>query len=256
MIGPCYARFLCQSLHRGEEFVLQIDSHMRFRPNWDVYIIGQLKKCSDSNSRVVLSAYPPNYDASRTLGRNSETRPTYLVPWKFDNDNMLRQKGKILIGSNMSQCRKCLLFAAGFNFSYSAIINDCPYEKLHGLFFGEEISMAVRLFTHGYDIFSPEETVCYHQWSRNPLRTRDHITAIMREASLKAVRRQLKGCGSGLGERRSAQEFSRLLGVNFETCQLMSHEDVRHENLLQDAFADHLEFNELGDLMKRIGGFL
>ena len=32
--GPCYARYLAQSLHRGEEYFLQIDSHMRFRRNW------------------------------------------------------------------------------------------------------------------------------------------------------------------------------------------------------------------------------
>jgi len=33
-LGPCWARHLAQSLHNGEDYVLQIDSHMRFRPNW------------------------------------------------------------------------------------------------------------------------------------------------------------------------------------------------------------------------------
>lgn len=32
--GPCYARYLAQSLYRGEDYFLQIDSHMRFRKKW------------------------------------------------------------------------------------------------------------------------------------------------------------------------------------------------------------------------------
>jgi hypothetical protein len=32
--GPCWARHWAMQLHRRETFYLQIDSHMRFRPNW------------------------------------------------------------------------------------------------------------------------------------------------------------------------------------------------------------------------------
>ena len=32
--GPCFARHLAQSLWENEPYYLQIDSHMRFRPNW------------------------------------------------------------------------------------------------------------------------------------------------------------------------------------------------------------------------------
>jgi hypothetical protein len=35
------------------------------------------------------------------------------------------------------------------------------------LFFGEEISMAARLYTHGVDCYTPPEVVCYHLWSRS-----------------------------------------------------------------------------------------
>ena len=69
-IGPCYARYLAQTLHRGEEFVLQIDSHMRFRPSWDKYLIRQLKKCPEP-VRAVLTSYPPNYDAPHGPGQNA-----------------------------------------------------------------------------------------------------------------------------------------------------------------------------------------
>ena len=174
--GPCYARHLAQSLHRGEDYVLQIDSHMRFRPNWDAYLIHQLNQCHDP-SMSVLTTYPPNYDPPHGPGPHAEARGTIIVPWKFDSkDGMLRQKSRLMNPQSSSRQDNnnipCLLFAGGFNFFQSSkLLELCPYDgKLHGLFFGEEISMAVRLFTHGTDLYAPPETVCYHMWKRNPLR--------------------------------------------------------------------------------------
>jgi hypothetical protein len=37
--GPSYARHLCESLFNGEEFILQLDSHMRFGVHWDSYLL-------------------------------------------------------------------------------------------------------------------------------------------------------------------------------------------------------------------------
>jgi hypothetical protein len=41
----------------------QIDSHMRFRPNWDVYLIACLNACP-AKTKPVLTAYPPGYTLS------------------------------------------------------------------------------------------------------------------------------------------------------------------------------------------------
>ena len=150
---------------------------MRFRANWDVYLLAQLAKCPNKS---VLTAYPPAYvlDADGEAECvNNETRGTILVPWKF-SDGMLRQKGRLLSSSSSKSQPEledgindnvpCPLYAAGFNFSSSSVIKDCPYDAtLHHLFFGEEMSMAVRLFTHGYDFFAPPQSVCYHKWTRD-----------------------------------------------------------------------------------------
>jgi Glycosyltransferase (GlcNAc) len=42
--GPVWARGVAFSLWRGEHYLLQIDSHMRFRHGWDRYLICQLEK--------------------------------------------------------------------------------------------------------------------------------------------------------------------------------------------------------------------
>ena len=62
----------------------------------------------------------------------------------------------------------CRLFAAGFNFGLTAVWETSPYDgRLHHLFFGEELIMVLRLYTHGVDLFAPPATVCYHLWSRS-----------------------------------------------------------------------------------------
>jgi [Skp1-protein]-hydroxyproline N-acetylglucosaminyltransferase len=50
----------------------------------------------------------------------------------------------------------CRLYAAGFNLGPARMLMDCPYtydSQLHYLFFGEELSMAVRLYMAGYDMY-------------------------------------------------------------------------------------------------------
>ena len=203
------------------------------------------------------------------------------MPWKFENDGMLRQKGRLLqfgyriddsdtgTNDNISS----LLFAGGFNFFHSSLLDVCPYDhKLHGLFFGEEISMAVRLFTHGYDLYSPPETVCYHQWKRNPLRDRDTsrmsedeqiLFESKRHASKTVVKMQLQGLGRGLGAIRSAAEFSAHLGVDFKECRLSK--GCEDGNLPSDAFVssfltgtekESFNCNEMSNIKALVGQFI
>ena len=228
--GPCYARYLAQSLHRNEEYILQIDSHMRFRPKWDEYLIQQLHRC-EHPERSVLTTYPPGYSLPNFIPL--ETRATILVPWKFDKDKMLRQKGRLLrnsVGGNEKDinCKniRCLLFAGGFNFSSSLVMKICPYDgTLHHLFFGEEISMAIRLYTSGIDLFTPPTTVCYHLWSRSHRTTfqtdfgvsahiSDHATKDDKSSSIDTIRRLC--LGEGLRSVRSIDKFWKELGVDFD----------------------------------------
>jgi hypothetical protein len=86
--GPCWARSRAQGLYDGEDYVLQIDSHMRFRPHWDAYLIETLHSCP--SDKPVLTAYPVGYDLPERVP--DECRPTHLCPVKFgEDDGLLRQ---------------------------------------------------------------------------------------------------------------------------------------------------------------------
>ena len=237
-VGPCYARALCQSLHRGEEYILQTDSHMRYRQNWDEYLIHQLTDIqkTNNNPKVVLTAYPIGYHLPNRIP--NETRGTLLVPWKFDSDGWLRQRGRLLRNVKPKEVVPCLLYAAGFNFAPSSVMYDVPYnQSLHHLFFGEELDMAVRLYTHGYDLYAPSESVCYHLWSRShrpvqhqqrhPSRSESEKVEKRKKQSMGFVQNLLAGHESvvgshyGLGTHRTASAFAKALRVNFGSKSLL-----------------------------------
>jgi hypothetical protein len=115
-----------------------------------------------------------------------------------------------------------------------------PYSpRLPELFFGEEMMMAVRLFTHGWDVYAPPEALVFHQWSRahrpffREIRQPDQEA---RAASERQVRSFLcterkegeEECGFcdapaaesygeeyALGKVRTVREFAELCSLNF-----------------------------------------
>ena len=56
-------------------------------------------------------------------------------------------------------------WAAGISFSRGHFVARVPYDCcLPMMFQGEEISMAARAWSHGYDFYSPVESVVFHPY--------------------------------------------------------------------------------------------
>jgi len=269
--GPCWARSLARSLWSGESFYLQVDAHMRFRRCWDTYLLELHDMCttllangdSDIETEAVISTYPPGYDPDGDPP--TDIRPTLLVPSHFDDDGILRQKARQLrfIGG---QPLRHQLWAAGFSFSRSRVmVQDVPYDPmLQDLFFGEEISMAARLFTRGVACFAPPQTVVYHLWSRahRPSERHDPDKPGRVSRKLKSQRRVKALLGmspeertpSGycesmpmfeLGSARSIHEFEKELKVNFSSQTIFDGADCC--GLSPEVFAD-----DVGDVLQAI----
>lgn len=144
--GPCFARHLAQKLWQGEEYFLQIDSHMRFRSHWDDYLIDLLEdvRIRENCSKPILTTYPMGYQLPNIIP--ADVRPTVLVPNKFGEDGMLRQSAKVVdVQGKPVSYFKSSLWASGFSFSDSRVLQDVEYSPhLPQLFFGEEALMAAR----------------------------------------------------------------------------------------------------------------
>ncbi|CAH0475926.1 unnamed protein product [Peronospora belbahrii] len=225
--GPCVARAQAQKLWQGEEFYLQIDSHMRFRPGWDCFLINELEKCF--MAKPILTTYPLGYTLPNEI--STDSRPTLLCASSFDKLGMLRQTSKLLAKA-LTEPLPSLFWAAGFAFSSSKVIAEVPYDdELRFLFFGEESSMAARLWTSGWNFFAPSETVAYHLWTRSyrpvfqELETEE--TQRCRNASIQCVKRLLRFNKNSeneegqskhtLGSERSFDSYQKHIGVDFAT---------------------------------------
>jgi hypothetical protein len=216
--GVCWARAKAQALWDGEAYTLQIDSHMRFVQGWDSLLLRMLQQCP--SPKPVLSAYPPPYTPPNTLHAGE---PTALGISHFNDQGSLS-----LVSSHSLRFHATpqlgIVMAAGFWFADSRLIQDVPYDP-HLYFHGEETNLSVRAWTHGWDIYHPNQIVCYHEYTRSgkPRHWEDHPDWWQQDQLAHQRLRQLLGIepdnGSleryGLGRDRSLQAYETFSGVNF-----------------------------------------
>ncbi|MGE3714633.1 MAG: GlcNAc-transferase family protein, partial [Alphaproteobacteria bacterium] len=224
--GVCWARYELQKLYKGEDFSLQIDSHMRFEQDWDETLVQLWDDCK--NDHAILTCYPPGYTPPDTLYRDFIHG---MGAQRFDDNGILLMKGrpaykmdklpeKPMPGAFASGC---MLFGPG------RMVKEVPYDP-HLYFFGEEITLAVRLWTHGFDLFHPNKPVVYHNWKRDkrPTHFSDHENWPQINKRSFARVRHLLGMETssdaevikdirkyGLGKKRSLKEYEEFSGVDF-----------------------------------------
>ena len=157
--GACWARHQAQQLYRGEDFLLQIDSHMRAVQNWDDDLVKTWEACLDP--KAVLSVYPNGFQLPCSLQLN--TLPV-MAAHRFDDFGILKFQGISRYQLPEQQPATPLpnaFMAGGFLFGPGCIVPDVPYDpSLY--FYGEEVSMSARLWTHGFNLYSPHRLLLFH----------------------------------------------------------------------------------------------
>src|SRR5260221_9124411 len=71
--GVCWARHQAEQFFAGEDYVLQVNSHTRFVPNWDDLMCEELARCDAS--KAALTCNPPAYRPPASL----EAHPRPIV---------------------------------------------------------------------------------------------------------------------------------------------------------------------------------
>lgn len=223
--GVCWARAELMRLHDGEDYFLQLDSHHRFADGWDVRMIDQMR-LADS-AKPVLTTYGTPYDPNAPLDRSS-------VPMQMDFDTFTSDGIPVFRPAPLEgwpsrdRPARARFVSAHFLFAAGAFAQEVPYDPSI-YFVGEEITLAVRAFTHGYDLFHPAEALVWHEYTRE-YRPHKHWTdhtgengvAIAwhrrEQVSVAAVHAVLGGARVGplgLGSARTLAEYERYAGLNF-----------------------------------------
>jgi len=164
-LGPYMARYLGAKFYRGEQYYLQIDSHSEFVHAWDEKLIKMVEDAPAE--KPVISTYPPDSTQNwkDTIGfRMCDSEfAAAQIEWQI-----IRLGSSIAFDREIPAVAKYAPFvAAGFFFSPASFLHEVPFDPfLPWIFMGEEISMSARLWTSGYDIFSPTVNVLNHYYVR------------------------------------------------------------------------------------------
>lgn len=233
--GTCWARHMIQHLYCEEEYTLAIDSHMRFVPSWDTKCINMIKQLQEKgHTKPLLTAYTTSFNPDNDpVGREKE-------PWKMVFDRFIPEGAIFFLptsmtGDELNEPIPSRFYSAHFCFTLGEMCHEVPHDPNY-YFHGEEISIAVRAFTHGYDLFHPNEIICYHEYTRKgrPHHWDDCNRADGRRLDWWEVNElchkrnrilfgmdgedsnQINFGEFGFGSVRTVQEYEKYAGINFK----------------------------------------
>ena len=242
--GVCWARHNTQKLYNDETYTLQIDSHHRFIKNWDTELITMYKNLQeDGYAKPILTTYAAVYDPKDPKIYLTND-PTIMKPERFASDGSIPCRVENI--PNYKDLTKPLrgIFVSG-HFFFTAGIFCKEYEYDPELYFtGEEMSLSIRSFTMGYDIFVPHKLIMWHHYTRDYRKTHweDHSTENKNnkiidktwyerdEYSKKKVKQLLQIEDNGidlgkyvLGNVRSHRDYEIYAGIDFKKNKLQKY---------------------------------
>lgn len=230
-LGYGWSRADVQKLYDGEKYHLLIDSHSSFAPGWDEKLIAQLDSKPGDKPLLTTSSPPFTFDKAKNV----------VIPWKgTELDGVPLMKCDIIrpegwLDIQMSPERKSqphqktAFTCCNFVFTHGAWILDVPEDPAM-INAGHEGPLSLRTFTHGYDIYLPDEIQVWHldydnypngyrhkvwevkssQWQndRTDLMVSRLQTLVYGQGDLRSLGRY------GLGNERSVDEWAEVAGLN------------------------------------------
>jgi hypothetical protein len=224
--GVCWARHQVQQLYQGEDYTLQIDSHMRFEKEWDKTLIGMIKQLQDKGyKKPLLTGYVSSFDPDNDPGGRVNE------PWRMVFDRFIPEGAVFFLPEtipnwkDMTEPITARFYSAHFCFTLGEFSKEVQHDP-EFYFHGEEISIAVRAYTHGYDLFHPHKVVIWHEYTRKG-RTKqwdDDKEWYKKNEKSHKKNRQLFGMDGedsidhgkyGFGTERTLEDYEKYSGLKF-----------------------------------------
>ena len=226
--GACWARNQLQQNYDGEEYTLQLDSHHRFVENWDVELITMIKQLQTlGHKKPLLTGYVSSFDP------DNDPSGRIQQPWKMNFDRFIPEGAVFFLPATIddymerTQPIPARFYSAHFCFTLGSFVVDVPHDPEY-YFHGEEISIAVRAYTHGYDLFHPHKTIIWHEYTRKG-RTKQwdddkqwvskNVHCHKRNRKLFEMDGEVKDVDFGIydfGTERTLEDYERYAGLSFK----------------------------------------
>ena len=225
--GACWARNLIQQEYNGEDYTLQLDSHHRFTKGWDTELLKMYAQCLlNGSKKPLITSYIPSYDPETN-------KPIVNVPWML-NYNYFAPEGPLLASparvdgwEGFGGPVRARFYSAHFAFADGAFSKDVQHDP-EMYFHGEEISIAVRAFTHGYDLYHPHKVLAWHYYGREGAVKHWDDSKTWGDTNKKSFERVRKLFGIdgekfkkgenkyGFGTERTLDDYERYAGIRFK----------------------------------------
>lgn len=228
--GTCWARNQVHLQYTDEDYYLQIDSHHRFVKNWDAECIKMMKQLQKKgHKKPLLTAYIPSYNPSNDPDARAKE------PWWMTFDRFIPEGAIFFLPAaiqnwqDLTEPIPSRFLSAHFIFTLGKWCKEVTYDPNY-YFHGEEISLAVRSYTSGYDLFHPHRIVAWHEYTRkgrskhweddkewhiknDAAHKRNRILFGMEPGCTGCQRKSLKGYD--FGTVRTLDDYERYSGLKF-----------------------------------------
>lgn len=224
--GACWARNKIQEFYNGEKFYLQLDSHHRFLNHWDDHLINMINglKCD----KPLLTGYCTVLDVNND--QKLDNNPLKIVGYEnFHSDGNLMLKPHYI--DNFKQLNEPIpaRFVSGhFVFVNGNWVDECRYDP-NLYFHGEEVSLSIRSYTHGYNLFHPHYSIIWHEYIRSGNKkhwddhTKDNPWWDLDKRAKKRLRKLLQQEDNdenlekyNIGNERSFHDYELYTGIDFK----------------------------------------
>lgn len=225
--GVCWARNAVQQLYEGEKYTLQIDSHMRFEKDWDDTLIKMVKQLQKKGyKKPLLTGYVSSF--------NPDNDPAERIkePWRMVFDRFIPEGAVFFLPEtipgwqDLNEPVTARFYSAHFAFTLGEFCEEVQHDPEY-YFHGEEISIAARAYTWGYDLFHPHRVVIWHEYTRRG-RTKqwdDDKEWVNKNNTSHLKNRRLFGMDGekmvdmgkyGFGKIRKLRDYEKFSGLLFE----------------------------------------
>jgi hypothetical protein len=229
--GACWARNLIQQRYNGETYTFQIDSHHRFTENWDEQLIDMLLQLQEKgHEKPLLTSYISSFNPENDPeGRGTE-------PWWMTFDRFIPEGAIFFLPAGIPNWQErtepvpSRFYSAHFCFTLGQFAVEVQHDP-EMYFHGEEISIAARAFTHGYDLFHPHKIIAYHeytrkgrtkQWDDDPEWGKKNTSSHLRNRTLFGMDGECSPCTQNsfgrywFGDKRTLADYEAYAGISFK----------------------------------------
>jgi glycosyltransferase involved in cell wall biosynthesis len=228
--GAGYARKIAMEMYDGEDYYFQTDSHMRFIKGWDTRLKEMLlvAQKESNKDKVILSQFPAPYirftggEINYPKGdKDFWDEPSWTSVVNTWVGVWAGKREKI---EDKSKPHKTHTILAGLLFTIGEFVEEIPYDE-RICFMGEELCIAIRAYTRGWELYAPNEMVCWHYYKRldsdkvwkDNTSTRNWSDLEMYSQRVqKDVLLAIEEGIFGIGDYNKYLEYQKMIGINFE----------------------------------------